>query len=120
MPKDSKHDKVISALLETQSVREASIRCGVSEPTIYRYLNDPVFSKRYKSARRSIMEQTISRLQKATGEAVTTLLRNLNCENPSVEVRTAQIVLEAAQKGLDATELIERIEFLEKELNEKT
>lgn len=113
MPKHTNKEKVLNALLNTASISDAAKTCGLSEKTIYRYLEDESFQKEYRRARRSLVERSIGQIQTATGEAVETLKRNLYCENPSVEVRAAQIILDAANKGIELLDVIERLEVLE-------
>lgn len=115
MPKRTNEEKALAALLNCNSIRDAAKSCGLSEETIYRYLKEPGFVSQYRDARRQAVEYAISKLQKTTGDAVETLERNLHCENPAVEVRTAQIILENAMKGIELTDLIERLERLENE-----
>ena len=113
MPKRTNKDRALIALLECNSIRDAAKACRLSEETIYRYLRDADFIRDYREARRQTVENAISKLQSATGEAVETLERNLHCENPAVEVRTAQIILENAIKGVELIDIIERLERLE-------
>lgn len=113
MPKQSNREKVLNALLNTTSITEAAKACGLSEKTIYRYLEDADFQKEYRRARRSLVETSIGQIQKATAEAVETLKRNLYCENSAVEVRCAQIIIETAVKGVELIDVIERLEVLE-------
>jgi hypothetical protein len=47
-------------------------------------------------------------------EAVNTLEKNLSCENPAVEVRAAQIIIELGTEGIKTAELIERVDALDK------
>lgn len=91
----------------------------MSEETLYRYLRDKAFLKDYRSARRAPVESAITQIQKATAEAVEALQRNLHCENPSVEVRAAQIILENAVKGLELIDVIERLEISENAVEAK-
>jgi hypothetical protein len=119
MPKETNQAKALAALIEASSVREASGKSGISEATLYRYLSEQEFYASFRLARRQIVETSIGRLQSATGEAVETLLRNLHCEQPAVEVRTAQIILETAQKGLEAIEILERLDILEKATDQR-
>lgn len=118
MPKESNKPKALIALLNTKSVRDAAKACRLSEATIYRYLREPGFASQYREARRQTVENAISDLQRATGEAVETLQRNLHCENPAVEVRTAQIILENAIKGVEVIDILERLERLENANNQ--
>lgn len=120
MPKQSNKEKAIIALLETSSIVEAASKSGLSQETIYRYLRDKEFLKEYRSARRQIVENSIGQIQAATVEAVETLQRNLHCENPAVEVRAAQVILETSFKGTELLDVLERLEILESELENKT
>jgi transposase len=113
MPKQSNKEKALNALLNSPSIREASKQSGLSEETIYRYLKDAEFKAEYQAARRRIFEQNIFKLQSLHDEAVETLQRNLNCENPSVEVRAAQIVIESNRKDFETFDILERLETLE-------
>jgi hypothetical protein len=115
MSKRSNKDRVLIALLEYNSIRGAAKACRLSEETIYRYLKDQDFVRNYREARRQTVETAISKLQAATSEAVETLERNLHCENPSVEVRTAQIILETAIKGTELIDILQRLERIENE-----
>jgi hypothetical protein len=60
-----------------------------------------------------VVERAVAELQAACGEAVETLKRNLTCENPAVEIRAAQIILEQGIKGVELMDLQERVERLE-------
>lgn len=115
MPKRSNTDRALIALLNSNSIREAAKASRLSEETLYRYLREPDFVSQYREARRQTVEAAISKLQSATGEAVDTLQRNLHCENPAVEVRTAQIIYENSVKGVELIDIVERLERLENE-----
>ena len=113
MPKQTNKGKALTALLAHSSIRDAGKACGLSEETLYRFLRDPAFLKEYRDAGRQTVENAISRIQQTTSEAVETLQRNLHCESPAVEVRTAQIILENAIKGVELLDILERVEALE-------
>lgn len=120
MAKRTNKDKAIIALLEHTSIRKSANACGLSEETIYRYLKEDDFIREYREARRQTVETAISNIQSATGEAVETLKRNLHCEIPAVEVRTAQIILENAVKGVEVMDFGERLERIENEHQKST
>ncbi len=113
MAKQTNKEKVLNALLNSPSIREAAKASGLSEETIYRYLKETEFKTEYTAARRRIFEQNIFRLQSLHAAAVETLERNLNCENPSVEVRAAQIIIESNRKDFETFDILERLETLE-------
>jgi transposase len=115
MAKQTNQEKVLAALLETPSIREAAQKTGIGEATIYRYLQDKEFLGEYRAAKRSLVEGSITQLQQATVDAVETLKRNLRSESPSAEIRAAQIILDFAVKGVELTDILERLEVLEDE-----
>jgi hypothetical protein len=88
----------------------------ISETTIYNWLQDETFKTEYRKLRREAVENSLAQIQHVTNEAVETLRRNLTCENPSVEVRTAQIILDNAVKAVELTDLAERVEKLEQSI----
>ncbi len=114
-----KHEQAIAALLSEPSIKAAAESCGVGEATLYRWLQLPSFAVAYRTARRQVVERAVSELQAACGEAVETLKRNLTCDIPGVEVRSAQIILEQAVKGVELMDLQERVEALERLLEQQ-
>ena len=115
MPKQTNRERALIALLGSSSIREAAKLARLSEETIYRFLREPDFIYEYRDARRQSVEAAISKLQAITTRAVDTLARNLDCENPAVETRTAQIVLDSAMKGIELIDIVERLESIESE-----
>jgi bacillopeptidase F (M6 metalloprotease family) len=94
MPKENNKEKALAALLESASIIEAAETSGLSEKTLRRYLEEKEFSDEYAEARRQIVAHAVSGLQQAANEAVETLRRNLNCNNPQAEIRAAQLILD--------------------------
>ncbi len=111
--KTANREKVLSALLESATISDAAKKCGLSEKTVRRYLADAEFQKEFRAARRVVFEQNIIRLQSLHAGAVDTLERNLNCENPSVEVRASQIIIEGSRKDFETLDVLSRLEALE-------
>jgi hypothetical protein len=115
--KTANKEKALAALLESATITDAAQKCGLSEKTLRRYLDDGAFQTEFRAARRVVFEQNIVRLQSLHAGAVDTLERNLNCENPSVEVRAAQIIIEGNRKDFETLDILTRLEALEKETN---
>ena len=115
MPKENNKEKALAALLESASITDAAKACGLSEKTLRRYLEDADFQKEFRAARRLVSEQNIVRLQSLHAGAIETLERNLTCENPSVEVRAAQIIIEGTRKDFETLDILERLEKIEDE-----
>lgn len=108
-----KEELAIVALLTRPTVAEAAQACGVSEVTLWRWMQQDAFREHYRQARRTALEGAIATLQQASGEAVATLRRNLTCGLASVEVRAALGILEQAIKGAELLDQAERIASLE-------
>ncbi len=112
-------ENALNALLASASITDAAQKCGLSEKTLRRYLADADFQKEFRASRRVVFEQNIVRLQSLHTGAVDALERNLNCENPSVEVRSAQIIIEGNRKDFETLDILERLEILENEYSKQ-
>jgi hypothetical protein len=108
-----KQERLIAHLLTERTVEGACSKSGVAVTTYWRWMKEDNFIREYRNARRTILENTVARLQGLTLDAIDTLERNLYCENPSVETRTATVILEQAIKGMEMLALEDRIETLE-------
>ena len=108
-----KQSKALAALLSQPTMREAAKDCGISETTLWRWLNDDAFQAAYRQARRQVVEQAMSELQAACSDAVATLRKNLNCGAANVEVSAAKTILDQAVKAIELTDMEERLEQLE-------
>src|SRR5262249_12778347 len=109
-----KQEALIAALLTEPTHAAAAVRAGVSEATVHRWLRLPEFQAAYRQARRSIVEASIGRLQRATGKAVEALERNLSCGHAGNQIRAALGILDHAVKAVELVDLIERVEELER------
>jgi hypothetical protein len=115
----AKQQKLIALLLTERTIDQACQKARVAVTTYWRWMQTSIFLNEYRRARRSILENTVARLQSLAFTAIDTLERNLSCENPSVETRTASVILEQAIKGLELLDLENRIVTLEQILHEK-
>lgn len=113
----AKQEKLIALLLTEKTIDEACKKAGVNVTTYWRWMQDENFLREYRKVRRGILENTVAKLQSVTYQAIETLERNLHCENPSVEIRCAQIILEQSMKGLETLEVENRIDTLEATIN---
>lgn len=101
------------ALLSKGTLKEAAEECGLSEVTIWRYMQDAGFQKQYRASRRQTVEGAISRLQASATKAAATLERNLDCGEFGPENTAARTILENAVRGVELLDLQERLERLE-------
>jgi DNA-binding MurR/RpiR family transcriptional regulator len=110
-----KQELAIAALLTCRAITDAAHQCGIGEVTLHRWLKDAGFQTAYREARRAVVQQAITQVQRATGEAVETL-RNVmqDPEAPaSARVSAARVVLETAVKAVELEDLEARILALE-------
>lgn len=114
-----KQEKLITCLLTERTIEQACQKAGVGVVTYWRWMKQPAFLRAYRTSRRGILEGVVARLLGLTVAAVDCLERNLDCENPSVEIRSAALILDQAVKGIEVLELEGRIETLEALMKDK-
>jgi hypothetical protein len=110
-----KKHMLIAELLQRPTIREAAEAVNLGEATAHRWLRDPTFQRSYKAARLQIVDFCISRVQKASSEAVDVLREILrdNTAPASSRVSASKIILELSLKGLEITDILERLDNLE-------
>jgi hypothetical protein len=114
-----KAEQAIAALLDHPTIADAAKAVGASERSLWRWLQREDFQKRYREARRAVVDASIAELQSATMEAVKTLRRNLTCGNAFAENTAATTILAQSLKAMELQELQERIERLEQTLDQE-
>ena len=113
-----KKEQAVLALLTEPTVDAAAAAAGVSSATLWRWRKLPEFQAQYHEVRRRILEGAILNLQQAANQAVDTLVRNLSCGQPSVEVRAAFGVLDQSLKAQVLLDQEERLSALERHFEE--
>jgi len=110
-----KQEALISALLTAPSLAAAAQTAGIGEVTAWRWLKEPTFQTAYRDARRAVVQQAITQVQQATGEAVETLRTVMqDPEAPaSAKVSAAKNILDMAVKAVELEDLEARIAALE-------
>jgi len=114
-----KQQAAIAALLTEATLAEAAEKVGVVERTIRNRQKLPEFQAAFRAAAKEVLDRAIGRLQKASGEAVDTLRKNLSSGAASVEVRAAQIIIDQSAKFLELGDLEERLATLEQFIQEQ-
>lgn len=108
-----RQDASIVALLAHPTIPEAAKAAGVSETTLWRWLQRDDFRKSYREAQDKVFDGALGSLQGASTEAVDCLKRNLKCGTPSAEVQAAKTILEYTVKARELFGLEARIQQLE-------
>lgn len=112
----ARQERAILALLTCRTHAEAAEAAKIGPATLTRWLADRDFLAAYRSARRSVVESAIGRLQQAATSAVDALARNLSCGRPTAEVAAAKAILEQSIKAVELVDLLDRVEELEARL----
>jgi RES domain-containing protein len=108
-----KEQAAIVALLAHPTIPEAAKAAGISETTLWRWLQRDDFREKYRKAQDKVFDGALASLQGATMQAVNTLLRNLSCKNPSAEVQAARAILHYGLKSHDIFDTDQRIAKIE-------
>ncbi len=112
-----KQEQAIAALLTEPTLEKAARAAGVSESTLRRWLQEPGFQNTYRTARGELVERTLARLIQASGKAIATLERNLDCGKPATEVRAAATILREHIRTRELVDLSEQIQEQERRLS---
>jgi hypothetical protein len=116
-----KAEKVLTALLHHGAVRSAAKDAGVSEATVFRYLQDSEFQRRYRAARADVVDAAIALMQRLCANAVTTLGAVMHDTDApaSARVAAARTILEQSIGGVELTELRQEVEEIKQMLAER-
>ena len=111
-----REDAAIAALLACSTIEAAAGQAGIAGSTLRGWLSEPVFKARYREARRQVVEQAVSGLQQAAGEAVAVLstIAGDAAQPAGARVSAARTILDQAFRGMEVLDLAARIEQLER------
>lgn len=114
----SKQQKALTELLAQPSVKAAAVSAGVSEASLWRWLQVPAFQEALRQARGRVLECTLTALQSASQQAVETLTTIMkdSLAHPTARVSAARTVLEMTIKGREILEVEARLAALEQNL----
>jgi hypothetical protein len=106
-------ESLIVTLAGGATVQGAAQLCDVSERTIHRRLNDPVFKHRLAQARAGMVERALGHLATGAAEAAVVLRNLLAAEGDNIKLGAARSILELGNKLREGVELEARIAVLE-------
>jgi hypothetical protein len=115
-----RQESALAALMAQPTIKGAADLCGVAEVTLRRWLSDDdLFRRRYRTARRELVEQGLKHLQAATSTAAKCLWQICRGEDlpPAPRVSAARTVIQFALRGLEEIDLANRIEHVEARLD---
>jgi hypothetical protein len=110
-----KQEEAVLALLTNQGVDNAARAVGIAPRTLYRWMNEPLFDKTYRKARRDAFGQGTARLQQASGAAVSSVLKIMVDQHTpaSTKLRAADLVLTHGAKAIEIEDIEARVAALE-------
>jgi uncharacterized protein (UPF0147 family) len=106
---------LIAELIRQPTIKKAAEAANLGEATAYRWLKDPTFQRCYREARQQIVDNSIGQIQKASAEAVEVLREILHDKDAPAASRISatKIILELSLKGLEITDIIQRLDSIE-------
>ncbi|GEK60318.1 hypothetical protein CHL76_16470 [Marinococcus halophilus] len=113
-----KRDQAILALLSEPTLRQASEKVGVSESTLWRWLQEDDFREQYHQAKQEAVSQATSRLRQSMTSAVDALEEMAsNPKTPAMARASAsRTLLEFGFKAHETEEMQRRLEQIEQTL----
>jgi transposase-like protein len=110
-----KKEEAIAALLTHKSIEDAARAIGIGTNTLLRWLQIPEFRDAYRKARREAVQQSVARLQQATGAAAITILKLMTDPGAphAVRLRAAECVFDRAIQGIEIEDIEARVVALE-------
>jgi hypothetical protein len=95
---------VLLALLENPSISHVSKATGTSRNTIYKYLDNPEFSRLYRKKRRENFSQSVALLNRASSVAIQKLLEMIVSPTTvdSARISAIRCVLQYNESGIES------------------
>ena len=115
-----KQEKALVALLDCGEIQQAAARAEVSDVTLWRWLQQAEFQRRYREARRQLVETAVAQLQ---GDCTTAarVLREVaedTAAPASARVAAAKAILEQSIAAVQLTDLQAEVEEIKQVLAE--
>ncbi len=111
----AKQELAISAVISHPTLKEAALAVGISETTLWRYMQDEAFSRKLRQARRDAVSHAVLRLQRASSDAVKVLsdLMMKDDAPAAARISAARTIIDYSMRAVENDELQTRIESLE-------
>lgn len=106
------------ALARGRNVRQAAREAGYSERQAHRHLKNDEFRQLVTTLRARMVDRAIGLLVAASAAAITTLRKLLDNKSPTVQLNAARSLLEQGIRYREHGELLDRVDELERRLEE--
>ena len=113
----SKQRKVLMALIQSPTYKEAARIAGVGESTVQHYMMDTDFRSAYDNCMESLLQEACGQSQRSMSSALSTLweICEDKDENSQTRVQAARAILEYGLKLTEVADLDARVSALEEE-----
>ena len=110
----------IFAMLQTGNISKSSKIAGITEATAFKYLKNGL-REEIDKIRKQYIENNFKQLEYASIKATEVLIDILEAENcpKSVKLNASKTILDYALKIREQTEIIERLQEVEKRIEDK-
>ena len=115
-----KQERALVALLDCGEIKRAARDAGVNESTLWRWLQEPGFQRRYRAARRQLVETAVAQLQSDCSVA-TRVLREVaeDTQAPaSARVAAAKAIIEQSISAVQLVDLQAEVEEIKRLLTD--
>ena len=115
MNKTISNEKIIAALLSTESKRAAAKVLGIRPQTLAARMNDDAFQKLYKESKKDLIKESITSIQAKTGRAIEIIYEIADNPEiaPQIRLNAAETIIRYSHKFTESEEILSRIEELE-------
>lgn len=111
-------EEVLTAFLESKSIREAQERTGLSRTTINKYRADPQFQEELAKRKLKAVKAALAKMQMgltAVAEAVLDIAMDEGI-SPQIRLNACQVALSQCRSWTHEVDVLERLEAVEKSL----
>ena len=115
LKKRNADETIISALIESGSIKAAAGLLGCTVKTLYERMKKPEFKALYAQAKADILKTATAKLQGNLSGAIDTITVIMNDKEAAKQTRVncAVSILQYAARFTETTDIIERLEALE-------
>lgn len=100
MAKTVPDEKIIAALLQYGTMKEAAAACGITPRTIYDRMDTREFRAQYMAAKTDIVRKAVFTINEKLSDAITTVAEIMTNSDtsPAVRLQAAQVIINNAGK----------------------
>ena len=108
-------EKIITALLTSDTQKEASAKVGISDRTLRSYLANPAFNAEYRRRKCKVLEDATRQLQTCLKTAINALKEIVMNKDSSdgARINASRAILEYGLRFTEITDIMTRLEALE-------